>query len=312
MHAMANSHHHSPNDRHDHHHHGHSHSHAHAESQRIGFAFWLNFCFTIVELIGGVLTNSVAIMSDAIHDFGDTLAIGFGWIASRMSRRSPNDAYTYGYRRLSLLSALVIGVTLVVGSMAILFNAVPRLWHPQTPHIAGMFWLAVLGIAVNGAAAFGLRGGHTQNEKVLSWHMIEDVLGWVAVLIASIVIHFTGWAIIDPLLSIAFTLFILYNVVFNLRDTLRLFLQKAPDRALTESIRTQLTQLDAVADVHHLHLWSLDGSHHVLTVHLVLKANLTVGEQLTLKQKIHTLLEPHALAHTTIEFEFPAETCRDK
>lgn len=299
---------------HDHHHHGghHGHQHTHAESQRIGLAFWLNFCFTIIELVGGVMTNSVAIMSDAIHDFGDTLAIGFGWLASRLSRRSPNDAYTYGYRRLSLLSALIIGITLVIGSIVILFNAVPRLWHPQTPHIAGMFWLALLGIAVNGAAALGLRGGHTQNEKVLSWHMVEDVLGWVAVLVASIVIRFTGWAIIDPLLSIAFTLFILYNVVFNLRDTLRLFLQKSPDTLLLNSVREKLGSLSEVKALHHLHLWSLDGSHHVLTVHLALKTDLTVGEQLTLKQQIHALLEPHALAHTTIEFEFPAEICRDK
>ena len=297
---------------HDHDSHRHSHSHGHAESQRIGFAFWLNLIFTIIELIGGVLTNSVAILSDAIHDLGDTLAIGFGWLASRMSQRSPNDAYTYGYRRLSLLSALVIGLTLIGGSVVILFNAVPRLWEPQPPHVQGMFWLALLGIAVNGIAALRLRGGHTQNEKVLSWHLIEDVLGWVAVLIASVAIHFTGWNIIDPLLSIGFTLFILYNVVFNLRDTLRLFLQKAPADGLTETIRTQLRHLNAVDDVHHLHMWSLDGQHHVLTVHIVLRAELEAGAQLALKQQIHELLEPYALAHTTIEFEFPAETCRDQ
>jgi len=282
------------------------------ESRRIGFAFWLNFCFTLIELVGGLMTNSVAIMSDAIHDFGDTLAIGFGWLASRMSHRHPNDAYTYGYRRLSLLSALVIGVVLLIGSIIIIINAVPRLWHPQTPHLAGMFWLALLGIAVNGAAAFRLRGGHTQNEKVLSWHLVEDVLGWVAVLLASVAIHFTGWAIIDPLLSIGFTLFILYNVFFNLRDTVRIFLQKAPDQALTETIRAQLQQLDDVDDTHHLHLWSLDGQHHVLTVHVTLKLDLTPTQQLALKEQIHALLAPHKLEHTTIEFEFPAEICRDR
>jgi cobalt-zinc-cadmium efflux system protein len=193
-----------------------------------------------------------------------------------------------------------------------LFNAVPRLWAPQAPHVQGMFWLALLGIAVNGVGALRLRGGHTQNEKVLSWHLLEDVLGWAAVLIASVAIHFTGWNIIDPLLSIGFTLFILYNVVFNLRDTLRLFLQKAPADGLTETIRTQLLHLDGIDDVHHLHMWSLDGQHHVLTVHIVLKAELEASAQLALKQQIHELLEPYALAHTTIEFEFPAETCRDQ
>ncbi len=293
------------------HHHSHAHSHGHRESERIGFAFWLNFVFTIIEIVGGIYTNSVAILSDAIHDLGDTLAIGFGWLASKLSRRHPNDAYTYGYRRLSLLSALAIGITLVIGSTIILINAIPRLWQPQAPHTQGMFWLALLGIAVNGAAAFRLRGGHTQNEKVLSWHLLEDVLGWVAVLVASIAIYFTGWNIIDPLLSIAFTLFILINVMRTLSDTIRLFLQKSPDTELMSDIRAELLALDGVRALHHVHLWSLDGEHHVLTAHVELLQNLDAAEQLQLKQRIHDTLEPHELAHTTIEFELPDEVCRD-
>jgi cobalt-zinc-cadmium efflux system protein len=306
---MAGSHHHAHHDKHAH---AHSNTaHGHHESRRIGFAFWLNLSFTIIEIIGGVLTNSVAILSNAIHDLGDTLAIGFSWFASRLAQRHPDDAYTYGYRRLSLLSALGIGITLVIGSAIIIVNAVTRLWQPQTPHAAGMFWLALVGIAVNGIAALRLHGGMTQNEKILSWHLIEDVLGWVAVLVASIAIHYTGWSIIDPLLSIGFTLFILFNVVRNLRDTLHLFLQKSPDTELAATIRKQLQTLPSVATLHHVHLWSLDGHHHVLTAHVVLSEQLTAHRQLELKQQIHHTLEPHALAHTTIEFEFPEETCRD-
>lgn len=323
--AAAHDHDHHDHD-HDHgaahsHDHGHSHSHSggHShqhdysglESRRIAVAFWLNFVFTIIELVGGLLTNSVAIISDAVHDFGDTLAIGFGWIASRLARRDPDAAYTYGYQRLSLLSALVIGLTLVIGSAVILFNAVPRLWEPPAPHTGGMFWLALVGIAANGIAAVQLRGGSTQNEKVLSWHLLEDVLGWVAVLIASIAIRFTGWNIIDPLLSIAFTLFILFNVLRSLRDTLHLFLQKSPDAALADTIRGELAALAEIRECHHLHLWSLDGRQHVLTVHLVLAQEIDTAQLRALKQRIHALLEPHRLAHTTIEFEFPAEVCRD-
>ena len=298
-------------------HHDHTHSHhadgAHSqrETQRIGFAFWLNLCFTIVELIGGLLTNSIAILSNAIHDLGDTLAIGFGWFASRLAQRHPNDDYTYGYRRLSLLSALAIGLTLAIGSVIIIANALPRLWQPQTPHLAGMFWLALLGMAANGIAALHLHGGHTQNEKILSWHLVEDVFGWVAVLIASLAIHYTGWSIIDPLLSIGFTLFILFNVLRNLRDTLRLFLQKSPNAELMETLRQKLQLLSGVRALHHVHLWSLDGQHHVLTAHVVLERDLTPAQQLELKQHIDAALQPYALAHTTIEFEFPNETCRD-
>jgi cobalt-zinc-cadmium efflux system protein len=299
---------------HDHHHAHHPHAHhghGHHESRRISFAFWLNFVFTIIEIIGGVLTNSVAILSDAIHDLGDTLAIGFSWIASRLAQRHPNAAYTYGYRRLSLLSALVVGITLVIGSIIIIVNAVPRLWQPQSVHTGGMFWLALLGIAINGTAALRLRGGHTQNEKVLSWHLLEDVLGWVAILIASVTIRYTGWTIIDPLLSIGFTLFILFNVLRSLRDTLRLFLQKSPDAELTETIQRDLQALAGVAGTHHLHLWSLDGEHHVLTAHVTLIRDFTPLEQLQLKQRIHSALEPYSLTHTTIELELPTEACRD-
>jgi len=294
-----------------HSHHTHAHAHAHNESASIGFAFWLNAGFALLEFVGGLLTNSVAITSNAMHDFGDALAIGFGWLASRLALRAPDLDYTYGYRRLSLLSALLNGVILSAGSIWVIARALPRLWNPQPPDIAGMFALALLGVAVNGVAALRLRGGVTQNEKMLSWHLLEDVLGWSAVLLASIVIHFTGWIAIDALLSILVALFILFNVARNLRNTLRLFLQVSPDRRLTEKVRGALEALPEVGSAHHLHLWSLDGSHHVLTTHLTLKRDLSTEQQLQLKSAIHALLEPYALAHTTIEFEFPAEVCRD-
>lgn len=301
-----------------HQHHGHSHghsrghSHGSSESGRIGFAFWLNFSFAIIEFIGGFLTNSVAIMSDAVHDLGDSLAIGFGWLASRAAKREPDATYTYGYRRLSLLSAALNGLILTAGSLWIISEAVPRLWEPQLPHTTGMFGLAVLGVAVNGAAALRLRGGGTANEKMLSWHLLEDTFGWLAVLIASVAIHFTGWAILDPLLSIGFTLVILYNVARNLRGTVQLFLQVSPDRALTERLRQTLEELPGVRSSHHLHLWSLDGQHHVLTAHLELDSHLALADQVALKREIHQRLEQFELAHTTIEFEFPEECCRDQ
>ncbi len=290
---------------------GHHHHHHYTAAQRIGFAFWLNFSFTLIELVGGVLTNSIAIISDAIHDLGDTLAIGFGWGASKLSERGPDARYTYGYRRLSLLSALVNGAILTVGSIWVLSQAIPRLWQPELPHTGGMFALALLGFTVNGIAAWRLSRGASQNEKVMTWHLLEDTLGWAAVLVGSVVMHFTGWALIDPLLSLGVTLFILINVVRSLRVTVRLFLQVSPDQALTGRIRAALESLDGVGGSHHLHLWSLDGEHHVLTAHLTLAAELDNAQQLQLKHDIHERLAPFALAHTTIEFELPSEHCRD-
>ena len=289
----------------------HHHLHHHSESSNIALAFWLNFSFALIEIVGGIFTNSVAIIADAIHDLGDSLAIAFAWVASKLAQKAPDSRYSYGYRRWSLLSALLTGLILVAGSIWMLTEAIPRLWQPQLPHTMGMLALAVLGIVVNGAAVLRLRGGKTQNEKVLSWHLLEDVLGWVAVLIGAILMYFTAWAWLDPVLCIAFTLFILLNVLKNLRQTLALFLQVSPDPALAHDIETALTQLAFVKAVHHLHLWSLDGEQHVLTLHVEVFTPESFSGQREYKQQIAAILAPYQLSHTTIEFEIEGEACRD-
>ncbi|MBU2114980.1 MAG: cation diffusion facilitator family transporter [Gammaproteobacteria bacterium] len=291
------------------HHHGHHHS--YSESGNIALAFWLNLAFAIIEFIGGMLTNSVAIIADAMHDLGDSLAIGFAWIASKIATKQPTAHYSYGFRRWSLLSALLSGVILLAGSGWVLSEALPRLWQPELPHTGGMLLLALLGIAVNGIAVWRLRRGKTQNEKVLSWHLLEDVLGWVAVLIGAILMHFTGWAWLDPALSIGFTLFILLNVVRALRQTLALFLQVTPNPEMLQQINSQLAALDFVKSMHHVHLWSLDGEQHVLTMHIEIATPATMAEQIEYKQRIARMLAPYQLSHTTVEFELSGEVCRD-
>ena len=294
-----------------HRHHGHHHHHS-SETSNIALAFWLNFGFALLEIVGGIFTNSVAIIADAIHDLGDSLAIGFAWMASKVAAKAPDARYSYGYRRWSLLSALLSGLILIAGSVWVLAEALPRLWQPQLPHTSGMFMLALLGIAVNGLAVLRLRRGKTQNEKVLSWHLLEDVLGWIAVLIGAVLMYFTGWAWLDPLLCIGFTLFILLNVARSLRQTLALFLQVSPSPALQQEIETALKQLEFVKAVHHLHLWSLDGEQHVLTLHLEVVTPASLAGQLSYKQQIAALLAPYKLSHTTVEFEMDDEPCRDQ
>jgi cobalt-zinc-cadmium efflux system protein len=302
----------------------HSHSHAHSHnhipkdmpSNRIGWAFVLNVCFTIIEFIGGYLTNSTAIMADAVHDLGDSLSIGLAWVLSKLSVKQANKTYSYGYQRFSLLGALINGVVLIAGSLWVLTESFPRLFAPEMPHAQGMLGLAILGVVVNGYAAYKLSAGKTLNERVLNWHLLEDVLGWLAVLIVSIVLVFVDLPILDPLLSIGFTLFILFNVIKNLASAIRLFLQASPDEGIQKNITNTLKAVEHVAGIHHLHLWSLDGEQHVLTAHLVLANTLDkqdVAEQLiALKKEIATKLKPFKLAHTTIEFELADEVCRDK
>jgi len=280
-------------------------------SKRIGLVFFLNFFFTIIEFVGGWLTNSTAIMADAVHDLGDTLSIGLAWILGKLSNKTADRHFTYGYSRLSLLGALINGAVLILGSAWILWEAIPRLFEPVMPHAQGMLWLAILGVVVNGYAALKLSKGKTLNERVLNWHLMEDVLGWVAVLIVSVVLLFVDWPILDPVLSISFTLFILFNVARNLSITIKLFLQASPDKIMRKSIYHKLIEIDHVITVHHLHFWSLDGERHVLTAHLVLDQPLNMVLQTKTKETIAKQLTEFELAHTTIEFEQPQEECRD-
>ena len=201
----------------------HSHDHKNQSSARIGLVFFLNVTFTIIELIGGILFNSTAILADAVHDLGDSISIGFAWIMSKLSEKNANENYTYGYHRFTLMGAFINSLVLIVGSVWVLSSAIPKLANPEMPVIEGMFGLAIFGVIVNGFAAFKLSQGTTLNEKVLNWHLLEDVLGWIAVLIVSITLFFFDWPILDPALSIVFTLFILFNVAKNLWTTIKLF-----------------------------------------------------------------------------------------
>lgn len=292
--------------------HDHTHTHHHGNNDRIGWAFFLNVTFTIIEFIGGWLTNSTAIMADAVHDLGDSLSIGLAWLLSRFSDKEPSLTYSYGYKRLSLLGALFNSIVLVVGSIWILFEAIPRLSNPEMPMAEGMLGLALLGVAVNSYAVFKLKAGETMNEKVLTWHLLEDALGWVAVLIVSIVLLFVDLPILDPLLSIGFTLFILFNVVKNLKATLVLFLQGTPEEATQLKIKEKLSNIPEVNNIHHMHFWSLDGESHVLTAHLTLNQDYDVNQLIQLKERVAQSILEFNLSHTTIEFEFPNEICRDK
>ena len=184
---------------HEHHHHGHHH---HGDVKNLGIAFILNVCFTIIEIVGGILTNSVAILSDALHDLGDSLSLGLAWYFQRLSEKGRDRNFSYGYKRFSVLGALITSVVLVIGSVIIIYSAVSRLQHPQISNGLGMLGLAVLGILVNGAAVVRLKGSSSVNSRAVMLHLMEDVLGWVAVLIGSLFIYFFDWQIIDPILSL--------------------------------------------------------------------------------------------------------------
>ena len=290
--------------------HDHTHN-SELSSQRIGWAFALNVGFTIIEFVGGMLTNSTAIMADAVHDLGDSLSIGTSWVLSKLSDKKADSSFTYGYKRLSLLGALINGIVLIAGSIWVLAQAIPRLFDPVMPEAEGMLALAVLGVTVNGFAAYKLSAGTTLNERVLNWHLLEDVLGWAAVLIVSIVLMFIEVPILDSLLAAGFTLFILFNVIRNTWYAVKLFVQAVPEHGLIERVRKELLSISAVASIHHEHAWSLDGESTVYTAHLEMGSPMASEEQIDIKSQIADRLQEFEFSHTTIELEFPQEDCRD-
>lgn len=289
---------------------GHQHSHQHdQDNASIRTAFFLNLGFTILEIIGGIMTNSVAILSDAVHDLGDTLSLAMAWYLGSYSEKQSNQKYTYGYRRYSLLGALINSVVLVGGSLFILSEAIPRLINPEAFNSQGMILIAVVGVIVNGAAVLRLRDTSSMNAQVVTWHLLEDVLGWVAVLFVGIVSLFIDLPILDPILSILITLYIMVNAISNLRKTLRLFLQASPIGIDAEDIERQLQAIEGVESSHHTHIWSLDGDHNVFSSHLVASENMTAQDSLRIKQAVQEIIKDLNLEHATIELEFSENDC---
>ena len=288
--------------------HNHDHSHNHSEGN-VKVAFFLNLSFTIIEIIGGLYTNSLAILSDALHDLGDSLSLGLSWYFQKLSKKGRTKKFSYGYKRFSLLGAIINSIVLVAGSIFILTKAIPELFNPEETNVEGMLYLSILGIVVNGAAVFKLRKGESLNEKVVSLHLLEDVLGWVAVLIGSIIMMFTDAPFIDPLLSVLISLFVLYNVYKNLKKSLLVFLQGIPEEVSVDHIRQKLQVMPEVTDIHDCHAWSMDGQYNILTIHLQLDKDYKLSEQAKLKETARSKLKGESINHITIEFEGQDEHC---
>lgn len=295
---------------HDHDHSGHDHAHAHSITSNLKVAFFLNLSFTIIEFIGGIFTNSMAILADAIHDLGDTFAIGSSLFLENYAQKGRSKTYSFGYKRFSPLSALINSVILLVGSIIIVYESVPRLLNPEPVDYQGMLYLAIFGVLMNGAAVLRLKkSSDSINQRTVMLHLLEDALGWVAVLVGSIVMLLTDWALIDPLLSVGIALFILWNAFKNLRKVMRIFLQATPENVDIENIRQTLRSLDDVVDIHDTHLWTMDGQYHILSVHLVLNEDKRLNELSDLRNRVQQELKEFNIDHITVQFEVQGEKC---
>jgi len=272
--------------------------------KNILIAFLLNLLFSIIEFIGGTITNSVAIISDSIHDIGDAMSIGVSYFLERKSNKKPDNNYTYGYVRYSVLGSIITTFILLCGSILVIYNSVGRLISPVEINYNGMIIFAVLGVSINFLAAYFTKEGDSLYQKSVNLHMLEDVLGWLVVLIGAIIMRFTDIKIIDPILSIAVSSFILINALKSLKEIVNLFLEKTPSNIDIEEIKKHLLQIDGVIDVHHIHVRSIDGYNNYATMHVVAE-----GDFKQLKHSVKEELEEHGIVHTTIEFEEKDEEC---
>lgn len=269
------------------------------------FAFWLNLIFTIIEFIGGFLTNSMAIISDAIHDLGDSISLGSSWYLQKISTKGRNNKYSFGHKRFSTLGALISGSVLFFGSIYIYIKAIPRLFDAPHPDAQGMLWIAILGVAVNGIGAWRLHKGSSMNEGVLSWHLLEDFLGWIGVLVVSIVLMFKDIHILDPILSIAITTFVLFNVTRKLIKTIKIFLDSVPEGVNLEAIQAKIECLDKVSEVEHLHIWSIDEKDNAMSVHIILNENISTEEGEEFKGDVKSIVSDLNIIHSIIDIHPP-------
>ena len=275
--------------------------------KNILLAFILNLSFSVFEFAGGIFTGSVAIMSDALHDTGDALSIGIAYFLEKKSRRHPDSKYTYGYRRFSVLGSLITTVILLTGSVLVITNSINKILNPSEINANGMIIFAVIGVCVNLLAAFFTHKGDSLNQKAVNLHMLEDVLGWAVVLVGSVVIKFTGFVLIDPVMSICVALFILISALKNLKKIADIFLEKAPENIDINEITEHIEHIDGVKDVHHIHLRTIDGSTNFATMHIVTDENSK-----EIKEKVREELKEHGIVHATLEIETSDEICENR
>ena len=271
----------------------------------VWLAFFLNLTYAIVEFIAGGVFGSSAVLADSVHDLGDAIAIGISAFLESISNREEDSHYTLGYKRFSLLGAMITAVILMTGSVLVILENIAKIFHPQSVNDEGIFWLGIIAITINVLASLVIRKGQTKNESILSLHFLEDTLGWVAVILMAIVLRFTDWYILDPLLSLAISFFILSKALPRFWSTLKIFLDAVPEGVDIQKIKTDLAELDHVASINQLNLWTMDGLEKNAIVHVCLKE---MEHMETCKESIRIFLKNCGFQNITIEVDVDLES----
>ncbi|MDZ4662663.1 MAG: cation diffusion facilitator family transporter [Pseudomonadota bacterium] len=286
--------------------------HSHKSVKNIYVALLINLVFVGIELVGGIYAGSFAIIADALHDLGDSLTLFLAWILEKISTKQATKKFSYGYKRLSLLSSLFVSGILIIGSLLILFHSWQNINSVTLPNSKIMFGLALLGILFNGWAFLTLNKGTSLNEKAISLHMLEDLLGWVSILLGSILLMFFQWTWLDGAMAMAIAGFTLFNAVRNLFRAANLFLQAHPVNFDQAKYLSEIKKVQGITGVHDIHVWSLDGEQHIISYHIEISPELSPGAVASLKNTCRELLKPFGKFHCTIETEIEGAPCLDR
>ena len=271
----------------------------------VWLAFFLNLTYAIVEFIAGGVFGSSAVLADSVHDLGDAIAIGISAFLESISNREEDSHYTLGYKRFSLLGAMITAVILMTGSVLVILENIAKIFHPQPVNDEGILWLGIIAVSINVLASLVVRKGKTKNESILSLHFLEDTLGWLAVILMAIILRFTDWYILDPLLSLAISFFILSKALPRFWSTLKIFLDAVPEGVDIQKIKTDLAELDHVASINQLNLWTMDGLEKNAIVHVCLKE---MEHMETCKESIRIFLKDCGFQNITIEVDADLES----
>lgn len=276
--------------------------------ENIKIAFLLNLAFSIVEAIGGILTNSISIISDSLHNLGDSITIGINYIFEKKSKKLPNKEYSYGYLRYTMLGSLIASFILLIGSVVIIYNVVPRLIKPLSVNYDAMIIFGIFGLLINLYATIKIMRSKEKDKKI-NTHMIEDTVIWLFILTGSICIKVFDAVIIDPILSLLIAIYILYQVYKYMKNIYNIFMEKVPKNVKIDEIKKDIEENENIDNVHHIHIWSMDGVNNYMTAHIHLNKVLSEEEIIKTKNDVKNKLMEDKINHITLEVEYFNEKC---
>ena len=297
---------------HDHHgHHHHHHSHAIEKLATIYIvAVALNLLFVIVEAIAGIVGNSIGLLSDAGHNLRDVFSLLLAMVALKLASSVATKRFTYGHRKASVLISLLNAIILLVAVGAIIVESIDKFFHPAEVNGTLIIWTAAVGILINGLTAWALsrQQQHDINTRGAFLHLLADTLVSVGVVVSGIVIHYTGWTVIDPIIGLVIAVVILFSTWDLLSESLRMSTDAVPEGFDVEEISKQIESLEGVLNVHHMHIWAISTTETALTCHVVIP-EASMLEEVT--DRVKEMLDGIGIHHSTIELETTSSHCHD-